>query len=62
MFRKITWVLDFDHYPEFQKLENKMFWKLHLIPVSGEGRKVPTLLGHFERANINHWTKHLAMG
>jgi hypothetical protein len=32
-----------------------MFRRLDLFPSSGE-RETPTLSGHLERANLNHWT------
>jgi hypothetical protein len=34
-----------------------MFRKLDLFASSDEGRETPTLLGPFERANLNLWTK-----
>jgi hypothetical protein len=27
----------------------------------GEGAETPTLLGPFERANLNHWTTHVSI-
>jgi hypothetical protein len=35
-----------------------MFRVLVLFPFSGEG-ETPTVLGHLERANLNHWTHHV---
>jgi hypothetical protein len=29
---------------------------MDLIPSLGEGSETPTLLGPFERENLNHWT------
>jgi hypothetical protein len=37
-----------------KKLE-QMFRKLDLFLSSGEGRKIPTVLGPLQRANLNHW-------
>jgi hypothetical protein len=30
--------------------------ELDLFPSSGKGWQTPALLGHLERANLNHWT------
>jgi hypothetical protein len=38
-------------------LKNATFRKLDLFPSSGKIMAVPTLLGPFERANLNHWTR-----
>jgi hypothetical protein len=32
------------------------FRKLELLPSSGDGRKIPTLLGNLGRAKLNHWS------
>jgi hypothetical protein len=34
--------------------KNTLFWKLDMLPSSGEGWETPTLLGLLERANLNH--------
>jgi hypothetical protein len=34
-----------------------MFRKLDLFPSSGDERKIPTLLGPIERANLSRWAK-----
>jgi hypothetical protein len=51
--QRIPGVLDFFYRPVFQKLENTRFQKLDHFPLAGRG-KTPTLLGPFERANLNH--------
>jgi hypothetical protein len=51
----ITGSLDFVQRPEFYIIENATFWKLDLFPSSDEGRDTPTLLGSFERPNLNHY-------
>jgi hypothetical protein len=33
-----------------------MFWKLDLLPSSGEGQEICTLLGPLERANLHRST------
>jgi hypothetical protein len=35
------------------------FWKLGLLPSSGESRETPALLDPFKRANFNYWTTHV---
>jgi hypothetical protein len=37
--------------------ENRTFRKLDLFPSSDKGTETPTLLGPFEKANLNHWTR-----
>jgi hypothetical protein len=32
-----------------------------VFPSSGEGRETPILLGHLERANLNHWSWSLTL-
>jgi hypothetical protein len=49
---RITFVLNFVHHHEFQKLENVTFRKLDLFPFSGEGRKTHKLLSPLERVTI----------
>jgi hypothetical protein len=51
---KIIGVLDFVHHPGV-KSRTRHFGN-YLFLSSGEGRKMPTLLGPLERANLNHWT------
>jgi hypothetical protein len=43
--------LDFVYRPEFCIIENSTFREVDLLPSSGEGRDIPTLLGHLERAH-----------
>jgi hypothetical protein len=37
---------------------NTLFWKLDLLPSSGEG-ETPTLLCPLEGGNLNHWATHV---
>jgi hypothetical protein len=39
-----------------------MVQKLDLFPSSGDYRETPTLLGHLEKANLNHWRLALPKG
>jgi hypothetical protein len=41
-------------------LKNTMFWKMDLIPSSGDGKGAPNLVGLLNRANFKHSTVMLS--
>jgi hypothetical protein len=49
------WVLQLVHCPGVKNY-NMMFRKLDLFPSLREERKMLTVLGPLERANLSHWT------
>jgi hypothetical protein len=50
---RTTGFVDFVLRPEYEILENTMFWTLDLFSSSRGEREIPALLGPLERVNIN---------